>query len=75
MAQKEKQKLSREELDMQKELRDLYKNTLEKGTQQYIAKMTGISASVLSNFKNEKINLYPYLSEKLEAYLKSSKTE
>ena len=33
MAQKEKQKLSREELDKQKELRNLYRHTLEKGTQ------------------------------------------
>lgn len=72
MAKKEQYELTQEELQKQEELRDLYKHTLEKGTQQYIAKMTGISAPVLSNFKNEKINLYPHLFTKLEAYLKSS---
>ncbi len=72
MAKKEKHEFTQDEIQKQKELRDLYKQTLEKGTQQYIAKMTGISAPVLSNFKNEKINLYPHLFVKLEAYLKSS---
>ncbi len=74
MAKKEQYELTQEELQKQEELRDLYKHTLEKGTQQYIAKMTGISAPVLSNFKNEKINLYPHLFTKLEAYLKSSES-
>jgi len=72
MAKKERHELTKEELQEQKELRDLYKQTLEKGTQQYIAKKVGISASVLSNFKNEKINLYDHLAEKLEAYLKNN---
>ena len=66
---KEKHELTQEELQKQKQLRDLYKQTLEKGTQKYIAKQTGISACVLSNFKNEKINLYDYLAVKLENYL------
>lgn len=74
MAKKEQYELTQEELQKQEELRDLYKHTLEKGTQQYIAKVTGISAPVLSNFKNEKINLYPHLFTKLEAYLKSSES-
>lgn len=74
MAKKEQYELTQEELQKQEELRGLYKHTLEKGTQKYIAKMTGISAPVLSNFKNDKINLYPHLFVKLEAYLKSSES-
>lgn len=74
MVKKEKHEFTQDEIKKQKELRNLYKQTLEKGTQQYIAKMTGISAPVLSNFKNKKINLYPHLFVKLEAYLKSSES-
>lgn len=53
----------------QDELRELYCARLEKEKQCYIAKVTGISKPVLSKFRNNKIDLYPYLSEKLEAYL------
>lgn len=53
----------------QKELRELYKERLKREKQQYIAEVTGINAGVLSKFKNGKFDLYPYLSEKLEAYL------
>lgn len=55
----------------QSELRDLYWLRLRKETQSSIAKNTGINASVLSQFKFAKIDLYPYLFEKLEAYLTS----
>lgn len=51
------------------ELRDMYKERLKREKQCYIAEVTGIDRSVLSKFKNGKINLYPYLFEKLEAYL------
>ena len=55
----------------QSELRDLYWLRLRKETQSSIAKNTGINASVLSQFKFAKIDLYPHLFEKLEAYLTS----
>ena len=51
------------------ELREMYKERLKREKQCYIAEVTGIHRSVLSKFKNGKINLYPYLFEKLEAYL------
>lgn len=47
----------------------MYKERLKREKQCYIAEVTGIDRSVLSKFKNGKINLYPYLFEKLEAYL------
>lgn len=53
----------------QKELRKLYKELLKREKQKYIAKATGINGSVLSRFKNEEIDLYPYLFKKLEAYI------
>ena len=53
----------------QKELRELYRERLKREKQQYIAEVTGMNGSVLSKFKNNKFDLYPYLSEKLEAYL------
>lgn len=31
--------------------------------------MTGINGAILSKFRHAKIDLYPYLFEKLEAYL------
>ena len=55
----------------QEELRALYCKRLEREKQKYIAETTGISKPVLSKFKNGKIDLYPYLSEKLEKYLLS----
>ncbi|WP_313184799.1 hypothetical protein [Lacrimispora sp.] len=42
---------------------------LEREKQSYIAKTIGIDAGVLSKFRNKKIDLYPHLFEKLEAYL------
>ena len=53
----------------QEELRTLYRNRLKGEKQCYIAEKTGINAAVLSQFKNEHIDLYPYLFVKLEAYL------
>lgn len=53
----------------QEELRELYCTRLEREKQCYIAEVTGISKPVLSKFRNNKIDLYPYLFEKLEAYL------
>ena len=56
----------------QTELRDLYWQALRKEKQCQIAKKTGINVSVLSQFKSAKIDLYPYLFEKLEKYLTQS---
>ena len=53
----------------QEELRTLYRNRLKGEKQCYIAEQTGINAAVLSQFKNEHIDLYDYLFVKLEAYL------
>lgn len=53
----------------QEELRNLYNEALKREKQRYIAQETGINSSVLSKFKNGKIDLYPYLSTKLESYL------
>lgn len=53
----------------QEELRTMYCKRLAREKQCYIAKETGISKSVLSKFRNNKIDLYPYLFERLEAYL------
>ena len=53
----------------QEELRELYKNRLEREKQSYIAKVVKIDGSILSKFKTKKIDLYPHLFEKLEAYL------
>lgn len=51
------------------ELRELYKERLKREKQCYIAEVTGIDRSVLSKFKNGKIDLYPHLHIKLEKYL------
>ena len=48
----------------QSELRELYRERLEHGKQCYIAEQTGINAAVLSQFKNEHIDLYPHLDRK-----------
>ena len=53
----------------QSELRELYQARLKCEKQCYIAEQTGINVSVLSQFKNGRIDLYNHLFEKLEAYL------
>jgi len=53
----------------QEDLRNIYIMRLEREKQSYIAKTIGIDAGVLSKFRNKKIDLYPHLFEKLEAYL------
>lgn len=53
----------------QEGLRELYCNRLKREKQCYIAEQTGINAAVLSQFKNNHINLYPHLFMKLESYL------
>lgn len=53
----------------QEELREAYKERLKREKQVYISKTIGINYSVLSQFKNGKIDLYPYLFIKLEDYL------
>lgn len=56
----------------QEELRCIYRERLEREKQTYISRMVGIDPSVLSKFKTGKIDLYPYLFEKLENYLLNS---
>lgn len=56
----------------QEELRDLLKERTQKEKQIYIANVTGIDKDVLSRFKLGKIDLYPRLFTKLEAYLTNS---
>ncbi len=53
----------------QEELRDTYKQRLEREKQSYISKVVNIDSSILSKFKTGKIDLYPHLFEKLETYL------
>lgn len=53
----------------QEELRALYNERLVREKQKYISQVTGIDSSILSKFKKSKIDLYPHLFEKLEAYL------
>lgn len=53
----------------QEELREAYKQRLVKEKQSYISKVINIDGSILSKFKTGKIDLYPHLFEKLEAYL------
>ena len=53
----------------QEELRDLYKERLQREKQGWIAKQTNINQNILSQFKNARMNLYPHLFERLEAYL------
>lgn len=57
----------------QQELRELYNKRLVREKQTYISKVTGIDNSILSKFKLGKIDLYPYLFSKLEAYLLEEK--
>lgn len=57
----------------QQELRELYNERLVREKQTYISKVTGIDNSILSKFKLGKIDLYPYLFSKLEAYLLEEK--
>lgn len=53
----------------QEKLREMYCERLKREKQEYIVKVTGISRPVLSKFRHGKIDLYPHLFEKLEAYL------
>lgn len=53
----------------QEELRKLYCERLKAEKQCYISEQTGINVAILSQFKNARIDLYPYLFEKLETYL------
>ena len=53
----------------QEELREIYKQRLEKEKQSYISKVVKIDPSILSKFKNGKFDLYPDLFNRLEAYL------
>ena len=53
----------------QEELREIYKQRLLKEKKSYISKLINIDASILSKFKTGKIDLYPHLFTKLEAYL------
>lgn len=56
----------------QEELRNLLRERAQKEKQIYIANVTGIDKDVLSRFKLGKIDLYPHLFTKLEAYLTNS---
>ena len=53
----------------QEELRSLYIERLRREKQCWISEVTGINKDVLSKFKSGKIDLYPRLFKKLEAYL------
>lgn len=53
----------------QEELRELYKERLQREKQGWIAKQTNINQNILSQFKNGRMNLYPHLFERLESYL------
>lgn len=53
----------------QKRLREMYIERLRREKQYWISSVTGINKDVLSKFRHGKIDLYPYLFEKLEAYL------
>lgn len=56
----------------QEELRELYKERLTREKQNYIGKAVKINPVTLSNFKNGKLDLYPELFARLEAYLTNS---
>lgn len=56
----------------QEELRAALIKRLEREKQCWISKVAGINKDTLSRFKTGKIDLYPYLFVKLEAYLKNS---
>lgn len=53
----------------QEELREMLLKRLEREKATYICKTIGMNKNTLSSFKNGKIDLYPHLFEKLEAYL------
>lgn len=53
----------------QEELREMYRERLQREKQTYISKVTQIDSSLLSKFKTGKINLYPHLFVRLEEYL------
>lgn len=53
----------------QEELREMYRERLQREKQTYISKVTKIDSSLLSKFKTGKINLYPHLFVRLEEYL------
>lgn len=53
----------------QEELRAMLRQRLEREKAVYICKTIGMNKNTLSSFKNGKIDLYPHLFEKLEAYL------
>lgn len=53
----------------QVELREMLRQRLEREKATYICKTIGMNKNTLSSFKNGKIDLYPHLFEKLEAYL------
>lgn len=53
----------------QEELRTMLRQRLEREKAVYICKTIGMNKNTLSSFKNGKIDLYPHLFEKLEAYL------
>ncbi len=55
----------------QEELRKMYNERLKREKQCWISSVTGINKNVLSNFKHAKIDLYPYLFEKLEVQIRS----
>ena len=56
----------------QEELRSKYKERLKREKQNYIGKAVKINPVTLSNFKNGKLDLYPELFARLEAYLLNS---
>ena len=53
----------------QEELRAMLIKRLKREKQIWISSATGINKDTLSKFKRAKIDLYPHLFEKLEAYL------
>lgn len=53
----------------QEELRAVLLQRLEREKATYICKTIGMNKNTLSSFKHGKIDLYPHLFEKLEAYL------
>lgn len=61
------------EILAQEELRAMLNKRLEREKATYICKVTGINKDILSKFKRNKIDLYPHLYSKLEAYLLNEK--
>ena len=58
----------------QEELRRLYNERLVREKQTYIAKVTHISQSYLSQFRKGKVELYPRYFESLKSYLTGEKS-